>query len=194
MTDSLRGLPEPLAEEIEKPELRPFLGLHIDLPDPVHAVTGNATITYGGEEWTAIGGIGSIDTIGEGTDGSAVGVKATLFQIPAEFREDIADQAERGCLYELFVGALSTSYREVIGFKKIWVGRLDTYDIVDGGDTITVSAGGESRMRDQRRPAIKRFTDWWQQRKHPGDRFFQYAPRMSEIPVLWAKARQSPSL
>ncbi|PNU03941.1 hypothetical protein [Novosphingobium guangzhouense] len=190
----LRDLDPALQAEIEKSELRPFMGVHIDLPDPVYAVTGNATIHYGGEEWSAIGGLGQIDTVGEGTDGSAVGVKATLYQVPSEFRDDIADQAVRGCLYELYVGALDPGYREVVGFKNIWKGRLDTYEIVDAGETITVTAGGESRMRDQRRPAIRRFTDWWQQRRYPGDRAFEYVSRMVEVPILWAKSKQDPVL
>lgn len=186
----IRDLDPNLVAEIEKPELRPFIGVHIDLPDPVHAITGNMSIRYAGQDWHAIGGLGAIDTIGEGTDGSAVGVKATLYQVPSEFRDDVADQAKRGCLYELFVGAVDATYQNVIGFKKLWVGRLDSYEIVDAGDTITVSAGGESRMRDQRRPAIKRFTDWWQQRRYPGDRSFEYVQRMVEVPVLWAKGKQ----
>lgn len=190
----IRDLDPALQTEIEKSELRPFLGLHIDLPDPVFAVTGNATINYAGEEWTAIGGLGQIDTIGEGTDGASVGVQATIYQVPSEFRDDVADQATRGCLYELYVGALDAGYRNVIGFKNIWKGRLDTYDILDAGETITVTAGGESRMRDQRRPAIKRFTDWWQQRKYPGDLGFQYVSSMVEVPIMWAKARQEPPL
>jgi hypothetical protein len=185
----LADAPE-LAAEIDKPVLRPFLGLHIDLPDPVYAVTGNATISYAGHEWTAVGGIGQIDTIGEGIDGSATGVKASLYQVPSEFRDDIAQQAVRGCLFELYVGALSENYRDVIGFKKLWVGRLDQYNITDAGDTITVEVIGESRMRDQRRPTIKRFTDWWQQRKYPGDLAFQYVAKMAEVPILWGKAKQ----
>ncbi len=186
----VRELDPALEAEIDKPELRPFIGVHIDLPDPVFAVTGNATIAYAGEQWTAIGGIASIDTIGEGTDGSATGVKSTLYQVPAEFRDDVADQAVRGCLYELYVGALAANYQDVIGFKLIWKGRLESYEIVDAGDTITVSAGGESRAIDQRRPTIKRFTDNWQQKKHPGDRAFEYVARMAEVPILWARATQ----
>jgi len=188
----IRNLDALLQAEIEKPELRPFIGVHIDLPDPIYAVTGNATISYAGHVWTAIGGLGQIDTIGEGTDGSSVGVKATLYQVPSEFRDDIADQAVRGCLFELYVGALDPTYRHVVGFQNIWKGRLDTYDITDAGDSITVSAGGESRMRDQRRPTIRRFTDWWQRRRYPDDAAFQYVTRMTEVPIMWAKAKQSP--
>ena len=186
----LRDLPPELAAEVDKSELRPFLGVHIDLPDPVHAVTGNATIRYNGEDWQAVGGLGAIDTIGEGTDGSATGVKATLYAVPEEFRDDVADQAVRGCLYELYVGALDASYREVVGFKLIWKGRLDGYTITDAGETLTVEATGESRMRDQRRPAIKRFTSQYQERKYPGDKAFEYVGRCAEIPILWARAKQ----
>ena len=89
---------------------------------------------------------------------------------------------------------LDETYQQVIWFKTLWKGRLDTYEIVDAGDTITVTAGGESRMRDKRRPTIRRFTDWWQQRKYPGDRAFEYVTRMVEVPVLWAKSRQDPVL
>ncbi len=187
---TIRDLPTALADEFARDSLRPFMGVHIDLPDPVFAVTGNTSINYAGHDWTPIAGLGAIDTVGEGTDGSAVGAKATLYSVPSEFRDNIADQAVRGCLYELYVGAVDETYRVVLGFKQIWKGRLDSYDVTDAGDSITVSVGGESRMRDQRRPAIKRFTDWWQQRKYPGDLAFQYAAAVVEVPVIWARAKQ----
>ncbi|WP_203310500.1 hypothetical protein [Sphingomonas beigongshangi] len=186
-----RNLPQALADAIADRVVRPFLAVHIDFPDPIFAWTGRGTIRFNDEDWTGIHSIGAIDTIGEDTDGSATGVKATLSEVPANFRDDIADQAVRGCLYELFVGALDETYQQVVGYKLIWKGRLGSYEIVDGGETLTVTAGGESRQIDQRRPSIKRFTDERQQRQYPGDRFFEYLPRMTEIPILWAKTNQS---
>lgn len=183
-----------LAEEVARPQLRPFLAVHIDFPDPVFGFTGKGIINFDGQEWVGIAGIGAIDTIPETTDGSATGVSATLFQVPSEFRDDIADQAVRGCLYELFLGALSEDYKTVIGFKRIWRGTLQGYEITDAGTTISVKATGESRAIDQRRPAQKRFSDEWQQRKYPGDKFFEYLSRCAEIPILWAKARQDSTL
>lgn len=186
-----RDLPPGLKTAIAERVVRPFIAVHIDFPDPVFAWTGRGTIRFNDEDWTGIHTVGAIDTIGEDTDGSATGVKATLLEVPANFRDDLADQAVRGCLYELYVGALDETFQQVVGYKLLWKGRLGSYEIVDGGDTLTVTAGGESRQIDQRRPSIKRFTNERQQRLHPGDRFFEYLPRMTEIPILWAKANQS---
>lgn len=186
-----RDLPAGLKTAIAERVVRPFLAVHIDFPDPVFAWTGRGTIRFNDEEWTGVHGVAAIDTIGEDTDGSATGVKATLLEVPENFRDDIADQAVRGCLYELYVGALDETFQQVVGYKLLWKGRLGSYEIVDGGETLTVTAGGESRQIDQRRPTIKRFTDERQQRMYPGDRFFEYLPRMTEIPMIWAKANQS---
>lgn len=186
----MRDLPAPLAAEIEKPVLKPFLALAIALADPVVVWTGVGTINFDDRDWIGIGGVGQVDVIGEGTDGSATGVKATLNQVPSEFRDDVADQAQRGVLYELWVGALNETWQEVAGAKLLWKGTLQTYEVIDSGDTLTVIVGGESRAIDQRRPSIKVNTDEWQQRRFPGDRVFEYVARTTEINVLWAKATQ----
>lgn len=179
-----------LADEIAKPVLRPFMALHIDLDDPVHAFTGKGEINLNGSSYVGIEGVAALDAAQESTDGSASGVSATLFKVPSEMRDDVARQAQRGRLYELFVGALDETFRNVIGWKRIWRGSLQGYEITDAGDSLTVKASGETRAIDQRKPAIKRFTNEFQQRKHPGDRFFEYLPRMAEVQILWAKAKQ----
>ena len=188
-----RGISTDLQAAIDAPVVRPFLALRIELPDPVYVWTGIGTLIFDDADgtshsWIGAGGVGSIDTIGEATDGSATGVRATLFDVPGEFRDDIAAQAVRDCVFEVYVGALNETFQQVDAIHLIWKGRLSEYKITDAGTTLNVEVVGESRAIDQRRPAIKRFTDEYQQRKHPGDLFFQYVSQMTEVQVLWAKA------
>jgi hypothetical protein len=88
-------------------------------------------------------------------------------------------------------GALNETFQQIDGVALLWKGRLDSYKITDAGATLSVEVTGESRAIDQRRPAIKRFTDEYQQRKYPGDPFFEYVPGLTEVSILWAKAEQS---
>lgn len=194
-----RDLPPVLENAIERDVVRPFMALHIATPDPVYIWTGQGTIIFEDadgdpQEWIGAGGIGTIDEVGEGTDGSATGVRATLLQVPSEFREDIAAQAVRGVAFDVYVGALNETMQQVEASHLIWKGRLDEYRIIDAGETISVQVTGESRAIDQKRPAIKRFTDEYQQRAYPGDKFFEYVPQMSEVPILWAKAEPKTSM
>ncbi len=194
----VRPISPELQTEIEKDVVKPFFAVGIAFPDPVFIWTGLGTINFDGEEWTGIGGvdaggnpvcIGSLDAIGEGTDGSATGVKVTLVGIPSAYREDLEAQAVRGSIFRVYIGTLNETRQIVQAYKLLTRATLDTYQIVDGID-LSVIVTGESRMIDQRRPAVKRYTDSYQQRKYPGDRFFEYMPQLPSIPILWAKAKQ----
>lgn len=191
-----RDLPLELEDALADNPVRPFLAVRIELPDPVYAFTGVGLLTFDDNDgnsrgWIGAGEVAAIDTIGESSDGSATGVKVGLFQVPAKFRADIAQQAVRGATFEVYVGALDESYGRVLATKLIWKGRVAEYKITDNGKSISVEVSGESRAIDKRRPAIKRFTDEYQQRKHPGDRYLEYVSQMPEISILWAQAEQT---
>lgn len=187
-----RDISPELEAELATSGIRPFMAMFIDFPDPVRAFTGRGRMELGGEEFLGIHGVASIDTIGETVSGSAAGVRATLLQVPSEFEADIADQAVRGVAFEMYAGVFDLDFQTVIGHQRIWKGTLQGYEILDEGSSITVTAVGESRQIDQRRPTVKRYTDEYQQRKYAGDRFFEYLPRLTEVPILWAKGRQDP--
>lgn len=194
-----RNLPTALADEIVKPVLQPFMAVRIELPDPVYAFTGRGTLNFNDADgnnhnWIGAGDVAAIDAVGEASDGSATGIKVALYKVPSEFRADIADQAVRGAKFEVYVGALDTDFTVVTATQLIWKGRVDQYKITDAGDSISVEITGESRAIDQRRPAIKRFTDECQQRKYPGDLFFQYVSAMAEVSILWAQAELKSSI
>lgn len=190
-----RDLDPALEAAIDEPVVKPFLSVRIELPDPVYAFTGEGVLTFNDStgterEWIGAGELGAIDPVGESTDGSATGIKVGLYNVPSEFRDDIADQATRGGLFEIYVGAceLGEDWHSVVATKMLWRGKVDDYRITDGGSNLGVEISGESRAIDQRRPAIRRFTNEYQLRKHSGDLFFQYGDKMVEIPILWAKA------
>jgi hypothetical protein len=191
-----RDLPAGIATAIEAPVVRPALALRIETPDPVYVWTGRGNLEFEDNDgntrtWLGAGEVGSIDTIGEATDGSATGVRATLFNIPSEFRDDLADQAVRGVLFELYFLAINITFQQIDDKALIWKGRLDDYKITDAGASLSVEVVGESRGIDQRRPAIKRFTHEYQERQHPGDKFFEYVSQMTEISILWAEPAQA---
>lgn len=191
-----RDLPTALSDAIDEPVVNPFLAIRIEIPDPVYVFTGAGQIQFDDSDgtnrtWLGAGEVGAIDTVGEATDGSATGIRCTLLKVPSEFAPDVADQAVRGVKFELYAGALNETFQTVEAAALIWKGKLDSYKITDAGTTLSVEVTGESRAIDQRRPAIKRFTDEYQQRKYPGDKFFEYVPRMAEVPILWAKAESS---
>lgn len=191
-----RSIPTALATAIDQPVVRPFFAIRIELPDPVYAWTGRGNLIFNDGDgisrtWQGVGGLGAIDTIGEASDGSATGLRAVLYEIPGEFRDNIKNQAERGALFEIYVGSLNETYQTIEAVHLLNKYKVDDYKITDGGDTLSVEIVGESRAIDQRRPAIKRFNDEYQQRKYPGDLFFQYLSQMTEISILWAAASQN---
>lgn len=187
-----------LSAAVEEPVVRPFLALRVETPDPVYAFTGQGSMVFADADgadrtWVGAGDVGAIDSVGEASDGSAQGIKATLFKVPGEFRDDIAKQAVPGVKVDVGIGVFDVTYQRLEGF--VWLNRykLDDFKIMDGGSTLSVQISGENRSIDQKRPAIKRSTDEYQQRQHPGDLFFQFVSQMTEVSILWAKAEPSGS-
>lgn len=59
-------------------------------------------------------------------------------------------------------------------------GRLDTSELIDTGDTATITLNSETRFRDLERPRTKRYTDAEQQKRYPGDKGLEYVPSMQD--------------
>ncbi len=183
-----RDLADGLASEIVKPALRPFFAVHIALDDPVSGWTGAGPLTFGGRTYEGTGAFGSVGTVGEGADGAAVGIQTTLSGIDPEFGDDVLGQEYRGKAFELYVGAVDEAYTSTVAAPKLlWKGAVDKVELADG-EQLSVTVTAESRMRDQGRPRIRRFTDQEQRRRFSGDLFFEYLPQLVEVSILWGKA------
>lgn len=177
-----------LGVEVQKPQLNPFVAVHIALDDPVRAWTGVGTVAFGGFIYEGVGALGSISPIGEEIDGAAVGVSVTLSGIDPSFELDLLSQPYRGRLFEVFVGALNERFDGMaVEPVRLWRGYVDSVTLQDG-ERLSVTITAESEMRDQGRPRVRRYSDQEQRRRYPGDRFFEYLPQLAEVPILWGKA------
>ena len=174
-----------LGGEIVKPVFNPFYALAIGLPEAVRAWTGIGTLRFGGYDYDGTGAFGSI---GEGTDGSAIGMTATLSGISPDLVDDIFNQPYRGASFQLFIGATADDFKTISAEPVLlWRGKVDAVTVADG-EQLAVTITAESRMRDQGRPRVRRYTNQEQQQRHPGDRMFEYLPSLAEINMVWGKA------
>lgn len=64
-------------------------------------------------------------------------------------------------------------------------GRLDVPDIIDDGETCTVTVSYESRLIDLERPRERRITHEDQQIDYPGDRFREYVAGLQDQVIIW---------
>lgn len=182
-----RDISAALVAETAKPALYPFCAFHLDLPDPVYVWSGVGTITFNGQVWDGVGSFGGFGALEEMSDGTASQMSFNLSGIDPTFYEYLIEQPYRGVLAELWLGALNETMTSVIAGPDIFYrGRLVAADLTDG-DQLTIAVTVERSSRDQTRQRVRRYTDAEQQRRYPGDKFFEYQAQMQSVQVLWGR-------
>lgn len=182
-----RDLAADLSAEVGKRVLYPFFALHVDLPDPVYAWSGVGTLTFNGHDWLGVGGFGGFGAIEETGDGTASQMAFSLSGIEPSFYTYLIEQPYRNALVELWIGALNDMMTQVsAGPNPLYRGRLVAADLTDG-DQLAIQVTAERSSRDQTRQRVRRYTDAEQQRRYPGDKFFEYQAQMQSVQVLWGR-------
>lgn len=185
-----RQLPSTLQGEIQAPALRPFFAVHIALPDPVCAWSGVGEITFDGKTFDGVGSLGGVSAIAEQADGTASGISLSLSGIDPSFTQYLIEQPYRGARVELYLGVLDQGFAQVTAWKRLSIWRLNAVSLAetaseDGEVAVTVTVECEGAFIDQTRARVRRFTDEEQQRRYPGDRFFEYMAAMQEVRLIW---------
>lgn len=176
-----------LKDEIAKPVLAPFCALYVDLPDPVRAWSGIGDLIFGGHTWSGVGSFGSFASLAEASDGTSSRMSFALSGIEPDFYQYLIEQPYRNALVEFWIGALDETFTKVaVDPKLFYRGRLTAVDLQDG-DQIAIQITVERSSRDQMRQRVRRYTDSEQQRRHSGDKFFEYISQMQAVKILWGR-------
>ncbi|MCB1580458.1 MAG: hypothetical protein H6859_00430 [Rhodospirillales bacterium] len=179
---SEKRLNETLSTETEKQVVRPILMAEFDFDTNVErAWTGVGELVWDSKTFYGTGNLGKVSKIEETTEMKATGASFQLSAIPAELIEDILAAPIQGHSAKMWFALMDEDFQNIIDEPHlIHDGRLDTSELIDTGDTATITLNSETRFRDLERPRTKRYTDAEQQKRYPGDKGLEYVPSMQD--------------
>ena len=92
-------------------------------------------ISYDSATWTGAGGLGAIDTISEGLNLEARGIRLSLSGIPTSLVSAALSEPVQGRRLRLWLALFDTTTNAIIADPVLeWDGRIDTMQIIDGGN------------------------------------------------------------
>lgn len=157
--------------------------------ETVYVWNGNYAITSGGKTWQPMKGSGQIDGISVGGNQTSDTVDFTLSGIPdgdinilSKALEETPDVNQRTVL--IYLQLFDDDWQPNGSPIGIWWGFMQppkvTRTPANGADgaTQTVSITAENAFFNRSRPPYGRYTDRDQQKRSPGDKFFQFTPSL----------------
>jgi hypothetical protein len=139
------------------------------------------------ELWLTTLGLGTVTGAEEGTETQSYGITCKLSGIPQEAVSLALQENPQGRQAYFWLAFLDADHRIIPSPVLIFAGRMDTMPI-EIGSTAELTLSVESRLADWDRVRGGRYTDAEQQRRSPGDRFFQFTAQAVDKELTWGKA------
>jgi len=185
-----RTLNASLVTEITAERLAPAIFAFLDFQGgAVRVWDGIGTMTWGGNNYTGLGYLGSISPIEETADVKANGVVMQVSGIPSSLIATVLGDSYNRRDVSIWVGALNATGALVADPDLAFSGRMNNVDFDKGPDTATLRIFAESRLVDLRRSRERRYTHEHQQIDFPGDLGLKYMARAQSTPLTWGGAR-----
>lgn len=128
-------------------------------------------IVWGGNTWTGVGLLGTIEAVSETIEVLAQPLKLSLSGVEPSVVADIMNTLYHGSAVSLYVGLLDPDTYDLIDTpERVWEGFIDVMWIDVSEEQTVVRVDCEHRLR--RQPPTSRYTDEDQRQFYPTDRFF----------------------
>jgi hypothetical protein len=141
--------------------------------------------TWGGHTWLGYGSLGSVGAIEEGDDLSPYAVQLTLSGVDST----LLTIAQGTAIFErrviIYIGFINDAGALTADPDELWSGSMEHMTISLGGgmDSITLQAESELIAHSQANGTL--FTDEDQQKRHPGDTFFEFLSQIQNARIQW---------
>lgn len=147
--------------------------------------TGIGPLTYNAETYTGAGNVLSISRIVEATNLEAQGAQFTLSALPAATLSLALNEDYQGRMLSCWFACMDATGALVSTPYLQYKGRMDVLDILEAGETATLTMRVENLIVDFRRVKERRYTIEDQKQDYPLDKGLQFIPQLQDMAVVW---------
>lgn len=175
--------------ETEADVFQPFALVKMDLPSgSVRFFSGVGELSWNSQTWTGAGELGFVGKIDSGTQIRAGFIEIGLSGLESSLKTDVLDYMARGAETFVYMGFYDSSGNIVADPWLCYYGRLDTTNLDDGAQGLTIRCriidGVGARLRQTKR----RRTDADQQEIYSGDQVFEFVADLRH-PEPWGASQ-----
>lgn len=149
--------------------------------------TGLGTVSWNGQSWVGAGSLLGMSSIQETTEVRATGLSVSLSGVSTSLISLALTQARQGAAGSVWLGFLDAAGAVIADPTLAFQGRLDVPEIIDSGDTCSITISYESRLIDLERARERRYTSEDQRIDYPNDRGFDFVPGLQDATNVWGR-------
>jgi hypothetical protein len=186
-----------MSERIMTPEMRlaltadvvwPIIFVYASFPDiEVRLWSGNGIFSWGGETWFGVGALIAVEDISESIDSGQRGVAVKFSGIPSEFfiAAGLGNYQNRPA--KIWLGALRPKFELAMDPQLLFSGFMDSDHVMDNGSTVIITIFAESRLNDQLRARVFRYSHEDQQMLYPeaDDKGLEFVAALQDVALKW---------
>lgn len=167
--------------------VRPLFFVLLDFEGGAQRLTSaDRTMTWAGEDWLGVGGLGSIGGIEETSELQVNGVELSLSGINPDLVPVALTEPYQGRPCRIWLGFLAETYTLIADPMLIFAGRLDQMSI-ELGEVAAIRVTAKSRLADWERPRIQRYTDASQRMLWSNDRGLEGVTAAANVEIVWGR-------
>ena len=183
-----RGIHANMEAAISADAVKPFFLVDLMFTSPVYLWSGGYTLSHSSNSYLGSGDLLTVEVPEESQDLGAVGVKLTLSGLTGTNILSAALQQEyQGKSVVIKLGAFDSSGNIVTNPVVIFEGFMDIMQIVEDGDSSTITLNVENKLIRLETANHRRYTDSDQRIDHAGDRGFEFITDIQEKQIKWGQ-------
>lgn len=167
-------------------EFQPFYAVELDLDSgPLRLWTGYGSITIGGNVFSGVGGLLSVDGIEEVSDLSAKSASVTLNGLQSSILSAAFTEPVQYRPATIYFGLRDDGIA-----NAIFGGQVNTVDISDDGQSSAIQVTIDSIYITLDRVRPRRYTHASQTSRYSTDTFFDWVAKLQDQQVVWGQSEE----